>query len=119
MSLSVKREFILCTEMPEKSDKKLLCDQSKEKPTVFRSQLVLSLAKNLTSYQKFPTVEPTVNGTLTVIYQKLCANHGTMLTNNVLGLISIPRLGFSPLTLYFNFMKVFYASLSKVYPKNY
>ena len=73
----------------------LLFDESKEKPTVFRSQLILSLAKNLTSYQRFPTVEPTVNGTLTVIYQNLCANHGTMLTNNVLGLISIPRHGFT------------------------
>ena len=73
--------------------KKVLSDKSQEKPTVFRSQLVLSLAKNLTSYQTFPPVEPTVNGTLNVIYQNLCSNHGTELTKSVLGLISIPRHG--------------------------
>ena len=73
----------------------MMNDTLLEKPTVFRSQLFLSIAKNLTSYQSFPKFEPTINGALSEIYRRLCAKHGELLTRSLLGLISIPRHGFT------------------------
>ena len=73
----------------------MLNNTVKEKPTVFRSQLFLSIAKGVTSYHNFPRFEATVNGALTVISKRLFAKHGELLTKTVLGLISIPRHGFT------------------------
>jgi len=72
----------------------MLNDTTREKPTVFRSQLFLSIAKGVSSYTNFPRFEATVNGALTVISRRLFAKHGELLTKTVLGLISIPRHGF-------------------------
>jgi hypothetical protein len=74
--------------------KKLLLNEEFESRTVFRNKLFLSVAKGLTSYNIIPKIQPSTEGALNVICEKLYSTHGKLLTQMILGLISIPSQGF-------------------------
>ena len=58
--------------------RQLLMNEISEKQTVFRNRLFLSIAKGLNSYSKIPPITPSTEGALTVITEKLFAQHGKL-----------------------------------------
>ena len=58
--------------------RQLLLNEISEKQTVFRNRLFLSIAKGLNSYSKIPPITPSTEGALTVITEKLFAQHGKL-----------------------------------------
>ena len=55
----------------------------------------IKIFQGLSSYSIIPGITPSTEGALNVICERLYVQHGKLLTQMILGLISIPRHGFS------------------------